>query len=248
MIASNLQLPRGGMLNCVLLSCLLFGLAGQARAQDDAATAPAAEPAAADAVAPDASAPAEAPAEPPLQTIPVAQPEPEPVAGPSRRPYTFAATRLRHTELDASAEDAFGIEVSYLLMPNIHAVAAVSAVESDDASGTESTQFELGGGWIAPLSAATDFNAVVRLVQRDINSEPQSQVKMGFEADAGIRTDLSARIEGSLAARYMESSRNTRVALAGAALFAMTPSISLGAEVTASTNSTAYGLVGRWAF
>ena len=132
MIASTLQPPRSGVPNRVLLSCLvLAGLVGPAQAQDaasapvepvTAAEAPATDPAAAPTTEPgaaDAAVPAQATTEPPLETIPVPQAEPAPMGDKPTRPYTFAATRLRHTELDTTAEDAFGIELSYLLLPNI---------------------------------------------------------------------------------------------------------------------------------
>lgn len=255
---STLQPRSRGALSRVLP--LLWGVAfaaSPAWAQD--ATAPEDAPAAdalqaesvpagptgedASTVAPDVAAEA-AP-----ETIPVdAQAEAPPAAEPSKRPYTFAATRLRHTEFDATSEDGFGVDVSYQLLPNIYAAGAIFAAESDDARGTESTQFEIGGGWFTPVRDGTDLNFAIRLVQRDVNSEPQSQVKMGLEADVGIRTDLSPRIEASLAARYSEMSRSTRPYLVGGALFAVAPSVSVGAEALASSNSVAYGLVGRWAF
>ena len=271
MTSTTLQPRSRGALNRVLP--LLWGvavMAGPAWAQDEttgpedapaadalqaesvpaepAADAAPAEAAPADGAAP-AAATAEAPAEPAPETIPVdQQAEAPPAAESSKRPYTFAATRLRHTEFDETAEDGFGVDVSYQLLPNVFAVGGIFTSESDDASGTESTQYEIGGGWFKPLSDTLDLNLVIRLVQRDVNSEPQSQVKMGIDADVGVRTDLTPRLEGSLAARYSESSRLTRAYLTGAALFAVTPRLSVGAEATASTNSTAYGLVGRWAF
>jgi hypothetical protein len=220
---------------------------------DDAATQ-ASEPAATDATAPadgsaeaTTAAPAEASAEAPLETVPVDGAEAE-VAAESHRPYTFAATRFRHTEFDESADDGFGIEGSWLLQPNMYAVGAIFASESDDARSTETTQFELGGGYLLPLSNVMDFNAAIRVVQRDINSEPQSQVKMGFQVDGGVRYDLSPRIEGSAAVRYAETSRNARVFLTGAALYQLAAKLSVGAEAIIGSNSASYGLVGRWAF
>lgn len=269
MTSSTLQPRSRGALNRVLP--LLWGIAvaaGPAWAQDESTgpedapavdalqaesvpTEPSAESAPADPAPADAAAPADATAatEPAPETIPVEQQaEAPPAAQPSKRPYTFAATRLRHTEFDEAAEDGFGVDVSYQLLPNVFAVGGIFTSESDDARGTESTQYEVGGGWFTPVGDATDLNLVIRLVQRDVNSEPQSQVKMGIDADVGVRTDLTPRLEGSLAARYSESSRLTRAYLTGAALFAVTPSLSLGADASVSTNSTAFGLVGRWAF
>lgn len=191
--------------------------------------------------------PAAAQAEAPVDTVPVDRAEPALPADPQLA-YTFAATRFRHTEFDDSADDGFGIEGSYLLGPNVYAVGAVFAAESDDARGTESTQFELGGGYRAPLNATMDLNAAIRLTQRDIDSEPQSQVKMGFQVDAGVRASLSPRMEGTLGARYAETSRNARAFLTGATLFELSRNFSLGAEAVVGSNSTSYGLLGRWAF
>jgi hypothetical protein len=189
-----------------------------------------------------------APETQPLETIPVDSTEAAPADVGPRYPYTFAALRLRHTELDDSASDGIGLEGSYLVLPNIYAVGAITRSEADDANSTESTLFELGGGYRQEIMAGMDLNAGLRVLHDDIKSEPQSQVKMGLRADVGVRKQLLPQLEGALAVSYVERSRLARGFLSGSALYAFTPSLSVGAEIVASSNSMAYGLLGRWAF
>ena len=216
-------------------------LAQDEAAQDSSATGD---------VAVEPAPPAEqaAPSTEPLETIPVDSAEAPLADGASRYPYTFAAARLRHTELNDSATDGIGIEGSYLLLPNVYAIGAITKFEADDAISTESTLYELGGGYRQEIMAGMDLNATLRVLQEDINSEPQSEMKMGMQADVGVRKQLLPQLEGGLAVSYVERSRLARGFLAGTALYEFTPALSVGAEVIASSSSTAYGLLGRWAF
>lgn len=207
------------------------------------------EPAPADeTMQPETSAPADASAtDPALATIPVEPAEPAAAVTPSY-PYTFAAARLRHTELDESASDGYGLEGSYLLLPNVYGLAAITVLEADDVNGTKSTLYELGAGYRQAIFYGMDLNASLRVQQDDINSEPQSEVKMGVRADVGVRKQLMPQLEGALAAVYVERSRFARGLLHGSALYEIMPRVSVGAEITASSSSTAYGLLGRWSF
>lgn len=182
-----------------------------------------------------------------LATIPVEPAEPAADTAPSY-PYTFAAARFRHTELDESASDGIGLEGSYLLLPNIYGLAAITVLESDDAIGTKSTLYELGAGYRQAIFYGMDLNASLRVQQDDINSEPESEVKMGMRADLGVRKQLMPQLEGALAVVYLERTRLARGLLHGSALYEFMPRFSVGAEVTASSSSTAYGLLGRWTF
>ena len=217
----------------------------EATPADPAPTEPAAE--ATTATDPAATDPSAAPTDPALATIPVEPAEPAAETAPSY-PYTFAAARLRHTEFDDIASDGLGIEGSYLLLPNIFGIAAITVLESDDETGTKSTLYEIGAGYRQPFFYGTDLNASLRVQQDDINSEPESEVKMGLRADFGVRKQLMPQLEGALAVVYLERSRNARGLLHGSALYEFMPRFSVGAEVTASSNSTAYGLLGRWSF
>jgi hypothetical protein len=231
-------------------AAFLLGVTAPAWAlgQDDAAPAPAAEAAPADPVTTSPATDAPAAEAEQLETIPVDQAEAAPTDGAARYPYTFAAARLRHTELDQGGTDGIGIAGSYLLLPNVYAVAAITKFEADDANSTTSTLFELGGGYRQEIMAGMDLNATVRVLQDDIKSEPQSEVVMGLQADVGVRKQLLPQLEGNLALAYVERSRLARGFLSGSALYAFTPSLSVGAEIIASSNSTAYGVLGRWAF
>ena len=185
--------------------------------------------------------------DPALATIPVEPAATVDETAPSY-PYTFAAARLRHTELDESASDGLGLEGSYLLLPNVYGVAAITLLESDDVTGTKSTLYEIGAGYRQAIVYGMDLNASLRVQQDDINSEPESEVKMGLRGDVGVRKQLMPQLEGALAVVYLERSRNARGLLHGSALYEFMPRFSVGAEVTASSNSTAYGLLGRWSF
>ncbi|HUR41200.1 MAG TPA: hypothetical protein VM240_08520 [Verrucomicrobiae bacterium] len=243
----------------VVALCLLW-LAAPAGAQEppDPATSEAAVPTSEDTTAagsasqsqPETITP-DAVAEPaPVATIPVVVEE-TPVAEGPNLPYTFAAARLRQTDLDDASSTGMGLEVSYLLLPDIYAIGLITLSQSDDARSTESTQYELGGGYRRPYRAmdhAMDLFASIRLLHDDINSEPQSQVKMGLQADAGVRTFLMPQLEGSLALTYVERTRLARAFLSGAAFYHFMPRLSAGIEATVGSSSTAFGVLGRWTF
>ena len=243
-----------------VVAAFLLGLAAPqtAAAQEEApqpeATAPdeatpPAEPAATDpAAAPAADAAAPAAAAEPLETIPVETAEAAPADESPRYPYNSATARLRHTEFDASATDGIGIEGSYLLLPNVYAIGALTLAQADDAGSTKSTLYEIGAGYRQEFMAGMDLNVALRVIQDDINSEPQSEVEMGLRADVGVRKQVLPQLEGGMAVSYVERSRSARGVLSATALYELSPGMSVGAEVVGSSNSVAYGLLGRWAF
>ncbi len=182
------------------------------------------------------------------QTIPV-QDEPAAVDGAAPAyPYTYAALRLTRIESDESETDGFGFEGSYLLMPNVFAIAAYSDGSSDDAASTESSQYEFGAGYRGELTRSMDFNASIRLLTTDSTSAVDSSLDLGYRFDAGVRGRLASQLEASAALSYVEGQQHHHGFFVGSALYELLPQLSLGAEVVAGKNSTSYGLLGRWAF
>lgn len=182
------------------------------------------------------------------ETIPV-QEEPAAVdGGAPAYPYTYAALRLTRIEYDESETDGFGFEGSYLLMPNIFAIAVYSGESSDDTASTESSQFEFGAGYRGTLTPSMDFNASIRLLTTDTESAADSSLDLGYRFDAGVRGRLASRLEASAALSYVEGQQHHHGFLVGSALYELLPRLGLGAEVIAGESSTSYGLLGRWAF
>jgi len=219
-------------------------------AQDPATEGAAAEPAATETPAAEEASPAETTdAQPVAETIPVQEaPDTAVDSAVPAYPYNYAAFRLMRTEYDESEADGFGFEGSYLLLPNVFAIAAYAGASSDDAASTESSQFQVGAGFRAPAAPAVDFNATIRLVTTDSESATDAGLDLGYRFDAGLRGRLASRLEGTVALSYVEGQQHHHGFFVGSALYELRPQLSLGAEVIAGNSSTSYGVLGRWAF
>lgn len=229
-----------------------------APAQEPASTeTPAAETAPAEAadgsVAPAAASAAEAGTAPeaaasePLATIPVAE-EAADVATGSRHPYTWAAARLAHFEYNEQGADGFGVEGSYLLLPDVYAIGSYILAETDDANSVRVGQFELGAGYRLSLTPAFDFNGAIRLVKTDRRSDEAVSDGLGYRFELGVRGTVLPQLEGAAAVSYVEGNRTSHAYLIASALYAVLPRLSIGAESTVAENSMAYAVLGRWAF
>jgi hypothetical protein len=223
-----------------------LGLPQSLMAQD-----PAPEEAAAPAETPAAdAAPAEATdTETVSETIPVQDaPDAAVDSAVPAYPYNYAALRFMRIDYDESEADGFGLEGSYLLMPNVFAIAAYAGASSDDAASTESSQFQVGAGIRAPATQSLDFNATIRMVTTDSESATDTGLDLGYRFDAGVRGRLASRLEGNAALSYVEGQQHHHGFFVGSALYELMPQLSLGAEVIAGNSSTSYGVLGRWAF
>lgn len=227
------------------VAAMLLGASAVVAAQEPAEQAQ--EPTEQEAQEPGEQAPA-APQQP-LETIPVDSTAAAPDAVQREYPYTWGAARLRHTEYDENATDAFGVEGSYLLLPNVYAVGALFLGESDDEDSTESTQFEIGAGYRGHLTPAVDLNATFRFVSLrvDTHAGPISD-EVGYQFDVGARTKLLDRLEGSAGLQYLQIFEAGHTFLVGSALYEVLPQLSVGADAVLGNSSMSYGLLGRWAF
>jgi len=227
-----------------------LGLPQSLMAQDPRTEEAPAGSAPADTTAAEEASPAEATdVQPVAETIPVQE---TPAAAVDHAvpayPYTYAALRFMRIEYDESEADGFGFEASYLLMPNVFAIAAYADVSSDDAASTESSQFQVGAGIRATAMQSLDFNATIRLVTTDSESATDAGLDLGYRFDAGVRGRLASRLEGNAALSYVEGQQHHHGFFVGSALYELMPQLSLGAEVIAGNSSTSYGVLGRWAF
>jgi hypothetical protein len=185
----------------------------------------------------------------PLATIPV-DGQDGGAAPASKLPYTWAAGRLRRTEFEDTAFNAFGVEGAYLLQDNFFGIAALFIGESDDTKGpaVESTQFELGGGYRGALEPNLDLTASLRILHLDTQSDQRAEEELGLRADLVLRRMLMDRLEGDGGVSYVQIADSDDRSVEGSLLYMASPTLAIGAEGSYGSNSYSYGLLGRWAF
>lgn len=251
--ASTRALPRAALLaaSAIFWAAMAPAQESVEPAAEPSATEPATEP------GPEAAAPGDAAAAPTgtaqaepqetVETIPVESAEAD--APAASYPYTFAAARMAHVEFDDAGMDAFGVEGSYLLGEQTFGIVAYTGGELDEAQGTESSLYEVGVGYRQALNPTMDFNAGIRLLKSQLRSNADREEDLGYRFDAGVRTHvLAPQLEVAGGLRYQELGGSSHAFLAGSALYALLPRLSLGAELQFGNSSTTYAAVGRWAF
>ena len=165
--------------------------------------------------------------------------------------YTYLQASYGTVDLDNTSVDGdgFGVDFSYGITDNLHAVANYQTADFD--LGFDGNRWSLGIGVHTPINENFDVVAAVSYVDEkfevplapDLNDD-------GFALDVGIRANVMSKIEVNAGITYVDlSSQGDSVAFGGGALYNFTDMFSAGLSAKwgemLGVDTATYTLIGR---
>ncbi len=188
----------------------------------------------------------------PLGTIPVRGETTEDMAASTPFSYTFvqakyALTDIEHTDIGI---DGFGVGGSFLFAPNLYVVGGYEQAETDEfsfggpASTIEFTTFELGVGYRQGLAANVDLNAVIEMIQQDVEGTGElqglSDDDNGYGIGAGLRYMVWPQVELFGSGSFVSIFDDHEALVSAGGRFHFSNLISAGASVVVGGDTATY--------
>jgi hypothetical protein len=161
--------------------------------------------------------------------------------------YTYGEVGFSHTDVgDGIDGDGLAVRGSYALHPNVHAIVGFEALSLDRR--TDGTWFNIGAGFNMPFRPGLDGVFRVSFVHANVDPPgPGDHDADGFSLEVLGRVMLNEELELNAGVRYLDlDSSNTAFRL-GAQYF-VTRQLSLGGDLSISSDGTGVFVGGRWNF
>jgi hypothetical protein len=164
--------------------------------------------------------------------------------------YSFVQgsyTQVEFDDIDADG-DGFGIAGSFAIGDRFAVIAGYEVADYD--FDIESTGFEIGGQFHAPLSDRVDFVSTLSYVSLEVDVPGFGSVDDdGFGVGVGLRGMASPRVELNGGVSYVDFSDGGDDTSFGAGIrYNFTDAVSAGLDGNWGDDASAYGISGRIAF
>lgn len=148
--------------------------------------------------------------------------------------YDYVELRYVDAEIDGLDGDGFQISGSYVVRGNWFVQGSFSTLGFD--FNVDTTQFDIGGGYVWPQAQNYDLYAIGSIVRAGVDTNFGDDDETGFRIGGGIRSRLTSKFEGRAELNYVDiADSDTLVTLAGDYYFndqfAAGVSIDLGGDV-----------------
>ena len=165
--------------------------------------------------------------------------------------YNFVEGGYQRVEFDESNidvdGDGFGIGGSFEINENVFALASYATADFD--FGIDLNQLAVGVGYHVDVSPNADFFAALSFVRAEVEASGfGSADDDGFGATIGMRGMVSEQVELFGTLSYVDLGDDNSTALGGGALYSLTDTFALGANVEFDEDVTSYGITARLYF
>ena len=157
--------------------------------------------------------------------------------------YSFA--ELRFVDVDTSGGDGFRLAGSYELDRQWILVGALTALDFNN--NVDSTQLEIGGGYVWKYSEDFDLVSTLRFVRAEVDTPGGDADDSGLAISAGARGFLAPQFEIRGSANHINlDNSDTYLQLAGDYYF--TDQVSAGISLDFAGDTDSISLGARWYF